>query len=159
MASLNRIVIVGKLLSEPEARFTVEGLPITKFAASIASESTGNSGKIEVVCFRKIAEVCGQYLRAGSTVIVEGRIQNRSFEDQSGNRQWATEVIASNVQFIDAVSGKPIPTVGADPHADQVHDAAVRSGTSHVGTSHATSVQDASGFEDVEELSDADLPF
>lgn len=136
MASLNRIVIVGKLLSEPEARFTVEGLPITKFVASIANESTGNSGKIEVVCFRKVAEVCGQYLRAGSTVIVEGRIQNRSFEDQSGNRQWATEVIASNVQ--------PIPT-GADPHAAQAQKAA--------------QIQDVSGFEDVEELSDADLPF
>lgn len=134
MASLNRIVIVGKLLNGPEARFTVEGLPITKFVASIANESTGNSGKIEVVCFRKVAEVCGQYLRAGSTVIVEGRIQNRSFEDQSGNRQWATEVIASNVQPFEV-----------EPHAAQAQKTAQE--------------QDASGFEDVEELSDVDLPF
>ena len=136
MASLNRIVIIGQLLSDPESRFTVEGLPVAKFGISVNGGFNQPAGTIDVVSFRQLAETCGQVLKKNSQVLVEGKIQVRSYQDQPGNRKWVTEIIATSVQPMSASSA---PTEKS-PSAPQA-------------------VYDSNGFEEVEALPEDDLPF
>lgn len=105
MANLNRIILVGRLTSDPEARFTVDGTPMTKFRLAVdrfqREGMPPSADFIDIVAWRRLAEICGQYLKKGQLVLVEGRIQVRSFNDESGQRKWATEVVARNMQMLD----------------------------------------------------------
>lgn len=118
MANLNRIILVGSLAADPEARLTVEGLPMTKFrlAVSRPTASGGDNGVdfVDIVAWRGLAEVCGEQLKKGLLVLVEGRIQNRSFEDQAGQRRWVTEVVARNMTMLEKA-----PTAGAVPSSHE----------------------------------------
>ena len=123
MASLNRIVLVGKLAADPESRSTVEGLAMAKFRLSInrssglAAQNYSASGNdvFDVVCWRSLAEVVGNALKKGQLVLVEGKIQTRTFEDQSGQKKWATEIVASNIYLLD----KAIELNKAKPAANE----------------------------------------
>ncbi len=103
MASLNKIIILGNVLSEPESRFSVEGVPVSKFTMPIDNGPNQPKGSIEVVAFRNLAETATQVCRKGSNVLVEGKIQVRSYDDQSGNRKWVTEILASSIYPQDSV--------------------------------------------------------
>lgn len=106
MANLNRIILIGRLTADPEARYTVEGTPMTKFTLAVnrfqREGVTQGTDFINIVTWRRLAEISGQYLKKGRLVLVEGRIQIRSFEDQTGVRKWATEVVARNMQMLGA---------------------------------------------------------
>ena len=101
MASLNRIILVGRLTESPEEKVTVDGIPVAKFRLAVnRPEKEGmNSGTdfIDIVAWRNVAEACGKMLTKGQMALVDGRIQNRSFEDQSGQRKWVVEVVARNI--------------------------------------------------------------
>ena len=102
MANLNRIILIGRLTADPEVRSTMDGLPMAKFRLAVGRPaSQGATDFIDIVAWRRVAEVCGEYLRKGLLVLVEGRIQNRSFEDQTGKRRWVTEVVARNVEMLE----------------------------------------------------------
>ena len=100
MANLNRIILVGRLTADPESRATLDGLPMTKFRLTVARQPSGVD-LIDVVAWRRLAEVCSEYLKKGQLVLVDGRIQIRSFEDQTGQRRWATEVVARNMTMLE----------------------------------------------------------
>lgn len=122
MANLNRIILVGRLASDPEARVTVDGLPVAKFRLAVNRPlGGGNSGTdlIDVVAWRRLAEICGEYLKKGQLVLVEGRIQNRSFEDQMGQKRWVTEVVAKNMTMLEKT---PVPVVAQDVEEEVVDD-------------------------------------
>ncbi|MBI5701089.1 single-stranded DNA-binding protein [Candidatus Saganbacteria bacterium] len=136
MASLNRIIILGDILSDPETRFSVEGVPMVKFAMPISSGFNQANNQIEVVCFGKLAETNSQLVRKNLNVLVEGRIQIRSFDDQGGTKKWVTEVVATSLKILGA-QGKP----------EQPAKLAVQA------------VEEAFGEEEVEELPPDDLPF
>ena len=124
MANLNRIIIVGRLTADPEARLTTDGLPLTKFRLAV-SRPTGGENEvdfIDIVAWRRLAEVCGEYLKKGRLVLVEGRIQNRSFEDQSGQRKWVTEVVAKNMTMLDS-SNVQGPMSGVASTLAEAHEA------------------------------------
>lgn len=135
MANLNRIILVGRLTADPEARATVDGLPTTKFRLAVnrpvAGGGTGTDF-IDIVTWRRLAEVCGEYLKKGQLVLVEGRIQNRSFEDQMGQRRWVTEVVARNMTMLERSevrSPKSEKTLDIGPGTDEevVDDAELES--------------------------------
>jgi len=111
LANLNRIILVGRLTADPEARATMDGIPMAKFRLAVDRQRQSGTDFIDVIAWRRAAEVCSDYLKKGSLVLVEGRIQIRSFEDQTGQRRWATEVVARNVQMLDKspVSGRQSP--------------------------------------------------
>lgn len=132
MANLNRILIVGRLIADPEARVSVEGVPVTKFKLAVTNFGRQATGQIEVITWRRLAEICGQYLKKDRLVLAEGRLQVRSYEDQGGQRKWVTEVAANNVQMLEG-SG---PVQAAAPGE----------------------AEPAEG-EEVEELPEGDLPF
>jgi single-strand DNA-binding protein len=108
MASLNKVMIIGNVGSEPEMRFTPDGKPVTSFRVATNRAYTTQDGErreetewFSVVTWSKLAEQCNQFLGKGRLVYVEGRLRTRSWDDQSGQKRYRTEVIAERVTFLD----------------------------------------------------------
>ena len=100
MANLNRIILVGKLTADPETRETMDGRPMAKFSLTV-DRPQGGADLIDVIAWAKAAEISRDYLQKGKLALIEGRIQIRAFEDQTGQRRWATEVVANKVRAFD----------------------------------------------------------
>ena len=107
MSGVNKAIIVGNLGSDPELRHTQGGTPVANFRVatnevykSRDGERTERTEWHRVVAFGRLAEICGQYLKKGKQVYIEGRIQTREWEDQSGNKRWTTEVVANQMQML-----------------------------------------------------------
>ena len=121
MANLNRIILVGRPTADPETRNTMDGLPMAKFKLAVSRPQNGTD-LIDVIAWRQLAEVCGDLLKKGSLVLVEGRIQNRSFEDQSGQRRWVTEVVAQNMKMMEKPSVARPQLAPSDAEGSPVED-------------------------------------
>ncbi|MFQ5952318.1 MAG: single-stranded DNA-binding protein [Candidatus Omnitrophota bacterium] len=113
-ASLNKVFLMGNLTRDPELRYIPSGTAVANFTVAVNrpyKDSTGDKKEevsfIRIVVWGKMAEVCGEYLTKGRPVLVEGRLKSRSWEDQSGQKRSALEVIASSVQFIGSRAAKP----------------------------------------------------
>jgi single-strand DNA-binding protein len=126
MASLNRVFMIGNLTRDPELRYIPSGTAVATFTIASNRVYVSQAGeKKEEVCFVRVvvwgrrAEVCGEFLSKGSPVFVEGRLQSRSWEDQSGQKRSTIEVIASNVQFLGRGKGskEPPPELQGQDHA------------------------------------------
>ncbi len=116
MASLNKVMIIGNLGSDPEMRFTPNGNPVTslRVATSWVYNTAEGERKQEtewftVVAWNKLAETCNQFLTKGRLVYVEGRLRTRNWESQDGQKHYRTEVIASRVTFLDRQASAALP--------------------------------------------------
>ena len=116
MASLNKVMIIGNLGSEPEMRFTPNGNPVTSFrVATNRVYSTPEGERREetewfaVVAWGKLAEQCNQFLSKGRLVYAEGRLRTRTWEGQEGQKHYRTEIIANRVTFLDRQAAAPLP--------------------------------------------------
>lgn len=119
--SLNKVLLIGNLTRDPELRSTPSGQSVANF--SIATNRTWKdpqSGERKeavefhnIVMWRRLAEIAGQYLRKGSKIFLEGRLQTRSWQDQSGTKKYMTEVIAENMQMLDRKPQGSAPYQGA----------------------------------------------
>lgn len=103
---LNRVALVGRLTRDPEIRYAADNqTPIAKFSIAVdrtfKRDGQPSADFIPIVVFGKSAENCGKYIKKGRLVAVSGRIQTRSWDNQEGKRQYATEVIADEVDFLD----------------------------------------------------------
>ncbi|MCD6310501.1 MAG: single-stranded DNA-binding protein [Candidatus Eremiobacteraeota bacterium] len=103
MASLNKVILIGRVAREPELRSTPSGKQVTNFA--IAVDRRFGSGQdvdfINIVAWQKLAEICAQYLTKGKLIAIVGRIQVRNYEAQDGTRRTAYEVVANEMQMLD----------------------------------------------------------
>ena len=106
-ASLNRVLLIGNLTRDPELRYIPSGQGVATFTIACNRTYTGTTGEkkedvsfIRCVVWGKRAEVCNEYLRKGSPVFVEGRLQSRSWDAPDGTKKSAVEVVAMNVQFL-----------------------------------------------------------
>lgn len=113
MNYLNRATIIGNLTRDPEAKTTTQGANVTTFSVATNLRWTTQGGDKKesteyhnIVTWRRLAEICAQYLKKGSKVYVEGRLQTRSWDDAQGQKHWRTEIIADNVIMLDRPSGK-----------------------------------------------------
>ncbi len=111
-ASLNKVLLIGNLTRDPELRYIPSGQAVTSFTIAINRTYASQSGEkkeevsfIRVVVWGRSAENCNEYLKKGSQVCVEGRLQSRSWDAQDGTKRSTTEVIAQNVQFLGRPSG------------------------------------------------------
>jgi single-strand DNA-binding protein len=106
MASLNKVFLLGNLTRDPEQRYTPSGLAVTRLGLAVNTRvKQGEEWKdqacfIDVVVFGKQAESCNEYLSKGSGVLIEGRLQWRSWESEDGQKRSKHEVIAERVQFM-----------------------------------------------------------
>ena len=103
---INRVVLVGRLTKDPELRYTPSGVPMTRFTVAVNRTFSSQSGEREAdfigcVAWRKQAENLANFMRKGSLIGVEGRIQTGSFEGQDGKRVFTTDVVADSVQFLE----------------------------------------------------------
>jgi single-strand DNA-binding protein len=106
---VNKAILIGRLGKDPEVRYTPDGTMITNFTLATDESYKDKSGervqKTEwhrIVTYRKLAEICGNYLVKGKLVYIEGKIQTRSWEDKEGVKRQSTEIVASDMKMLDS---------------------------------------------------------
>jgi single-strand DNA-binding protein len=109
MAGINKVIIVGRLGTDPEIKHTQNSQVVARLSVATSENWTDKSGQKQertewhrVVVWGKLAELCGKYLSKGRQVYVEGRLQTRSWEDNQGQKKYSTEIVANTVQFLGA---------------------------------------------------------
>ena len=108
MAGVNKVIIVGRLGKDPELRYTPSGAAVANFTVATSEEwkdkDTGEKQERtewhRIVAWRRLGEICGEYLHKGKEVYLEGRLQTRSWEDRDGNTKYTTEIVAQNMQML-----------------------------------------------------------
>ncbi len=103
LAALNKIILIGRLTHDPELRYTPNGQPVANFSLAVDRKLSKNDETdfIPIVAWRRLAEICNEFLHKGKLVAIEGRLQVRSYEDKEGRRQRAFEVVAEEMQMLD----------------------------------------------------------
>jgi len=121
MLSLNKVMIIGNIGSDPEMRFTPNGNPVTSFR--VATNRVYNTPEGErrqetewfsVVAWNRLAEQCNQYLTKGRLVYAEGRLHTHTWEGQDGQKRSRAEVVANRVVFLDKREAAPLPEEAAE---------------------------------------------
>ena len=123
MAGLNKVMVIGRIGQDPEVRYFQDGTAVCNMSVATSQEwkdkNTGEKReKTEwhrVTAFRKLAEVCGQYLSKGRQIYVEGYLQTRKWE-KDGQTHYTTEVIANEVQFLGGKNESSPPAVSQDDY-------------------------------------------
>lgn len=107
MAGVNKVMLIGNLGADPEIRYTADGTAVATFRIATSRRWTNKNGeKVDqtewhrIVAWRRLGEICAQYLSKGKQVYIEGRLQTRSWEGKDGNKRWTTEIIAQNLQML-----------------------------------------------------------
>ena len=121
---MNKVILVGRLTRDPEVRYTQTGKVVATFTLAV-DRFTAPGGQreadfIPIVVWGKVAEVCGNSLTKGQRVLVDGRLQIRSYEGKDGQKRWATEIIAQSVEFLERRAA-----AGAAPEEHRPDDAGV----------------------------------
>ena len=113
MSGVNKVIIVGRLGADPEIKTVGNGQSVARLSIATSENWTSKDGQKQertewhrVVVWGKQAENCAKHLSKGRQVYVEGRLQTRNWEDPNGQKRYATEVIANNVQFLGAMGGE-----------------------------------------------------
>ena len=114
--NLNKTILVGRLVSDPETRTTPSGQQVSNFRIATNRIWRNKEGEKQesveyhdIVLWRRLAEIASQFLTKGSLVLVEGRLQTRSWQDSSGNQRYRTEIIGERIQLGPRSAGKTIP--------------------------------------------------
>ena len=103
MGGLNRAILAGRLTADPDVRYTTNEIPVTKFSLAINRPSRNGNQEVDfinVVAWRGLAKICGEYLKKGRLVAVEGRLRINRYEKDGQKRSYA-EIVASNMQMLD----------------------------------------------------------
>ena len=126
MASVNKVILVGNLGADPESRFMPSGDPICNLRlATTDSYKDKSSGEKKettewhrIVMFGRLAEIAGQYLKKGSQIFIEGRIQTRKWTDKEGQERYSTEIIANEMKMLGKREGMGAPQQDGNDNAD-----------------------------------------
>jgi len=112
MASVNKVILVGNLGRDPEVRYMPSGDALANFSIATTDNWKDKNGQKQertewhrISMFGKLAEIAGEYLKKGSSVYVEGRLQTRKWQDKEGNERQTTEVVADRMQMLGGKSG------------------------------------------------------
>jgi single-strand DNA-binding protein len=129
---LNKILLIGNLGKDPETRYTQNGTAVCNFSLATTEKWKGQDGQLQeqtewhtIVVWKKLAELCQQYLHKGSKVYIEGKLATRKWQDQQHNDRYTTEVIAREVKFLDprpAGTGQEQNQGGYQPEQQSVPD-------------------------------------
>lgn len=100
---MNLVCLVGRLCADPELRYTPSGTAVANFTLAVDRPfKKGETDFLNCAVWQKQAENCAQYLKKGSQIALEGRIQTRKYQDKDGHNRIATEIVANSVQFLDS---------------------------------------------------------
>lgn len=147
MASINKVILVGNLGRDPEVRFMPNGDAVANFSIATTDSWKDKDGNKQqrtewhnVVAYRKLAEIIGEYVKSGHGIYIEGRLQTRSWE-KDGVKRYTTEIIADQMQML-----------GASAHADN----AKSDTNAPISKNNAPSKQESGSFDDFDSES---IPF
>ena len=103
---MNLTILVGRLVRDPENKYTTAGKAVTTFTLAVDRQFTNQQGEreadyIPIITWQKLAETCANHLSKGRLVAVEGRLQIRTYDAQDGQKRKVAEVVANSVQFLD----------------------------------------------------------
>ncbi|MDG4596715.1 MAG: single-stranded DNA-binding protein [Candidatus Contendobacter sp.] len=165
MASVNKVILIGNLGKDPDVRYMPNGRAVANVTiATNESWKDRNTGEKQertewhnVVFYSPLAEIVGQYLRKGSSVFVEGRLQTRKWQDKNGQDRYTTEIIANEMKMLGGrgSAGGSAPFSGEEPEMDAASASRPPQGPAPTRSQTATQPQpgpDSSGFDD-------DIPF
>ena len=110
MAGVNKVIIVGNLGNDPEVRYAQSGAAIANISVATSDswkdKTTGEKQERtewhRIVMFNRLGEIAGEYLKKGSKVYIEGKLQTRKWQDQSGQDRYSTEIVADQMQMLDS---------------------------------------------------------
>lgn len=112
MASVNKCIFIGNLGRDPEIRYMPSGDAMANFSIACTDSFKGKSGEkqertewVRIVMFGKQAEIAGEYLKKGSSVYIEGRLQTRKWQNKEGQDQYTTEIVADRMQMLGGRAG------------------------------------------------------
>ena len=159
--SVNRVMLVGNLGRDPETRYTGGGQAVANFSVATSETYKDKNGERQkrtewhkIVVWGKLAEIAQQYLKKGSLVFIEGRIQSREWQDKEGQKRTSFEIVANNFRMLGGRAGGAAAGGGG---------AAPRSGGGDDFESHASPAEDSYGGAAPSgggpEISDEDIPF
>lgn len=104
---LNKVMLIGNLGADPEVRFTPNGTTVAIFRVATTEKWTSKSGEAQqqtewhnIVAWRRLAEICGEYLSKGSRVYIEGELQTRKWKDKDGNNRYTTEIVVKEMKML-----------------------------------------------------------
>lgn len=137
MSGINKVMLIGRLGRDPEVRYTPDGAAVANFSIATSEEwkdkATGEKKERtewhRIVAFRRLGEICGEYLSKGKQVYIEGRLQTRSWE-KDGVTRYTTEIVASDVQFL---GGRDSVNSDEPPLNTQASDTPTSSGSGTIG--------------------------
>ncbi|MGE5622138.1 MAG: single-stranded DNA-binding protein [Bacillota bacterium] len=163
MASVNKVIIVGNLGRDPETRYMPNGDAVTNIAVATTEswkdKNTGEKKELtewhRITFYRKLAEIAGQYLKKGSQVYVEGRLQTRKWTDKEGVERYTTEIIADTMQMLGSRQGMGggAPAPMEDDYGGSMP--APRQSAGGGGAARPAASRPAPNFSDI----DDDIPF
>ncbi|OQX91683.1 MAG: single-stranded DNA-binding protein [candidate division Zixibacteria bacterium 4484_95] len=123
MASVNKAILIGNLGQDPEIRYAPSGQAVTTFRIATTEKWRDKDGQMQertdwhnIVCWGRQAEIANEYLKKGRPVYIEGRIQNRSYDDKDGNKRYISEIVVQRLQFL---GGKPEGTQAPKQETEQ----------------------------------------
>ena len=157
MASVNKVILIGNLGRDPETRYMPEGGAITNISIATTEKWKDKAGEMQektewhrVAFFGKLAEIAGEYLKKGSQVYVEGRLQTRKWQDKDGADKYSTEIVANQMQMLGSRQGM------GGGGGDRDREAPEREGASAAKGSAKPAAKAGGGkFDDFED----DIPF
>lgn len=152
--SVNKVILVGRLGRDPETRYTSGGQAVANFSVATDESYKDRSGERQkrtewhkIVVWGKQAEIAQQYLKKGSLVFIEGRIQSREWQDKEGQKRTSFEIVATNFRMLGGRGDSAAAGAGAAPGASRSSD----------DFEHAAPADDAIGS--APDISDEDIPF
>ena len=112
--SLNKVMLIGNLGKDPELRYTTSGVAVATFSLATSESWKDQDGNAQektewhnIVAWRKLAEICGEWLKKGKKVYIDGRIQTRNYDDKNtGQKRYITEIVADNLIMLDGGGGR-----------------------------------------------------
>ncbi|MBW7995396.1 MAG: single-stranded DNA-binding protein [Candidatus Glassbacteria bacterium] len=130
--SVNKVILIGNLGGDPELRHTASNVPVVNFTVATNESWVNKEGVREertewhrIVAWRRLAEICHEYLRKGTQVYIEGKLQTRNWEDQSGQKRYMTEVVADEMVILGS---RPAGSGGEDGSSQQRESSGGESG-------------------------------
>ena len=104
---INKVILIGNLGADVEIRYTQDGTPAASFTVATTERWKGKDGQMQeqtewhrVTAWRRLAEICGEYLAKGSRVYIEGKLQTRKWKDKDGNDRYTTEIVAREMKML-----------------------------------------------------------
>ncbi len=152
--SVNKVILVGNLGKDPEVKYTPSGVPVAKFSLATNERYKDKAGEWQdrtewhnIVAWQRLAEIVGEYVKKGSKIYIEGRLQTSSWEDkQSGEKKYRTEIIAHDLVLLGG-RGE-----GGESHSS-------RSASANAGFDQRTQQADEAPQPHPAEITDEDIPF